>query len=65
MKYGSMGSTLPGRFKCVCGSEHQINIRTYIELGSDEFPVGCEEGRKIIEDFKKYDITNLHYAASA
>lgn len=65
MKYGSMGSALPTRFKCVCGSQHPIDSRTYIELGKDEFPIGCRKGKEIIEAYKKHDITNLHYAACA
>jgi len=65
MRYGSMGSALPARFKCVCGEQHQRDSRTYIGLGRDEFPIGCEKGKEIIEVYKRHNITNLHYAGRA
>jgi hypothetical protein len=51
MKYGSMGSALPGRFKCICGKQHDIESRVYIVLGKDQFPLGCRITEEKMNEF--------------
>ncbi|MEM5812205.1 MAG: hypothetical protein QXN71_01005 [Candidatus Aenigmatarchaeota archaeon] len=46
---------LPGRFKCICGEEHRIIFRTYIDTGETRVPVGlgCKKYRKVIENAER------------
>ncbi|MCX6814863.1 MAG: hypothetical protein NTY20_04420 [Candidatus Aenigmarchaeota archaeon] len=59
MKYASMGSSLPGRFRCVCGNEHRIKSRVYIDLEGEEFPIGL--GCELTEEKKKEILNQIEF----